>query len=116
MLIPSEVKIYLYTLPADMRKSIDGLCIMVSDVLQMNPMDGHLFLFRSKSGNKLKALYYEQNCFTLWYRRLEKGKFVFPKNAQGSIELTSEHFQWLLASDKYSRMDAMEAQKYTDFI
>lgn len=115
MLIPLDLKIYLYTLPTDMRKSIDTLCILISDVLKMNPMDGHLFLFRSKSGNKLKALYYEQNCFTLWYRRLEKGKFVFPKNAQGSIEMTSEHFSWLLASDKYSRMDAMEVQDYTNF-
>ena len=116
MLIPADVKIYLYTPATDMRKSIDTLCILISDVLKMNPTEGHLFLFRSKSGNKLKALYYEQNCFTLWYRRLEKGKFVFPKNAEGSIELTSEHFKWLLASDKYSRMDAMIAQKYENFI
>ena len=99
-----------------MRKSIDTLCILISDVLKMNPMDGHLFLFRGKSGNKLKALYYEQNCFTLWYRRLEKGRFVFPKNADGSIEMTKVHFDWLLASDKYSRMDAMGAQAYTNFI
>jgi transposase len=98
-----------------MRKSIDTLCMVVSDVLKLNPMDGSLFLFRSKGGNKLKALYYEQNCFTLWYRRLEKGKFVFPKNAEGSIEMTLEHFQWLLASDKYSRMDAMEVREYTHF-
>lgn len=116
MLIPENVKIYLYAQPADMRKSIDTLCIMISDVLKLNPMDGHLFLFRGKSGNKLKALYYEQNCFTLWYRRLEKGKFVFPKNAQGAIELTTEHFTWLLASDKYSRMDAMMPQEYIHFI
>ena len=116
MLIPETMKIYLYTLPTDMRKSIDTLCIMISDVLKMNPADGHLFLFRSKSGNKLKALYYEQNCFTLWYRRLEKGKFVFPKNAQGSIEMTREHFNGLLASDKYSRLDTMHWQEYSHFI
>lgn len=113
--MPLNVKIYLYTQPTDMRKSIDTLCILISDVLKMNPIEGHLFLFRSKSGNKLKALYYEQNCFTLLYRRLEKGKFIFPKNAQGSIEMTSAHFQWLLASDKYSRMDAMQVQDYQNF-
>ena len=115
MLIPESMKIYLYTLPTDMRKSIDTLCIMISDVLKMNPAEGHLFLFRSKNGNKLKALYYEQNCFTLWYRRLEKGRFVFPKNAHGSIEMTREHFHWLLASDKYSRLDAIDAQNHIHF-
>jgi len=115
MLIPEDVKIYLYVLPTDMRKSIDTLCVMISEVLKMNPIDGHLFLFRSKSGNKLKALYYEQNCFTLWYRRLEKGKFVFPKNAEGQIEMSRRHFAWLLASDKYSRMDAMQSTEYANY-
>jgi transposase len=107
MLIPDEIKIYLYNSPTDMRKSIDTLCIMVSEVLKMNPLDGHLFLFRNRYGNKLKALYYEQNCFTLWYRRLEKGKFIFARDAEGCIEMNREYFKWLLASDKYSRMDAM---------
>jgi transposase len=115
MLIPEDVKIYLYTPPTDMRKSIDTLCVMVSEILKMNPADGHLFLFRSRTGNKLKALYYETNCFTLWYRRLEKGKFVFPKNALGSIEVTREHFLWLLASDKYSRSDTTDAHQYEHF-
>lgn len=109
MLIAKNVKIYLYVPPADMRKSIDTFCVLISDVLNMNPADGHLFLFRNKTGNKMKALYYERNCFTLWYRRLEKGKFIFPKkDAQGAIEMTRDHFKWLLASDKYSRLDTMQ--------
>jgi transposase len=116
MLIPENIKIYFYTPATDMRKSIDTLCILVSEALKMNPSDGHLFLFRDRRGNKLKAIYYEQNCFTLWYRRLEKGKFVFPKNAEGHIELSPEHFNWLLASDKYSRMDAMSPVDYQNFL
>jgi transposase len=104
MLIPDDIKIYFYAQPVDMRKSIDTLCILVCDVLKMNPAEGCLFLFRSKSANKLKALYYETNCFTLWYRRLEKGRFVFPRDENGNIEMTREHFNWLLASDKYLRM------------
>lgn len=107
MLIPEEIKIYFYTQPVDMRKSIDTLCVLVSETLKLNPIDGNLFLFRGKSGNKLKALYYETNCFTLWYRRLEKGRFVFTRDAQGCIEMSREHFNWLLASDKYSRFDTM---------
>lgn len=108
MLIPDDIKIYFYTQPVDMRKSIDTLSVLVSDVLKMNPIDGSLFLFRGKSGNKLKALYYEINCFTLWYRRLEKGRFIFTRDATGCIEMSREHLKWLLASDKYSRIDAMQ--------
>lgn len=110
-----DAKIFLYALPTDMRKSIDGLCVMVSDVLKMNPSEGHLFIFRNRSGNKVKILYYELNCFTLWYRRLEVGKFIFPKDADGTIGLSREHFYWLLASDKYSRMAALEQREYHQF-
>lgn len=115
MLIPQTTKIYFYLPPTDMRKSIDSLSILIVDVLNMNPAGGHLFLFRSRKGNKLKALYYEPNCFTLWYRRLEKGKFVFPKNQEGQIEMSIEHFQWLLASDKFSRLEVMDS-KFENFI
>ncbi|HSW69294.1 MAG TPA: IS66 family insertion sequence element accessory protein TnpB [Gammaproteobacteria bacterium] len=115
MLMPNDIKIYFYTQPVDMRKSIDTLCVLVSEVLKMNPTEGYLFLFRSKSGNKLKALHYETNCFTLWYRRLEKGKFVFQKNSHDCIEMSQEHFKWLLASDKYSRREAFEGQNIAHF-
>ena len=115
MLIPSDIKLYLYTEVTDMRKSIDGLCILVVDALNMHPASGSLFLFRNRRGDKLKALYYERNCFTLWYRRLEKGRFIFPRNASGGMELSAEHFAWILSSDKYSRIDAMTADPPEEF-
>jgi len=115
MLMPENIKIYFYTQPVDMRKSIDTLCVMVAEVLKMNPTEGYLFLFRSKNGNKLKALHYETNCFTLWYRRLEKGKFVFQKKSEDCIEMSQEHFKRLLASDKFSRRDAFEANQISHF-
>jgi transposase len=114
VLIPLDAKIFFYLQPTDMRKSINTLCTLISEVLAMNPADGHLFLFRSRDGNKLKALYYEENCFSLWYRRLDKGRFIFPKNQQGNIEMSREHFKWLLESDKYSRLKTNE-EKFENF-
>ena len=115
MLIPDNIKVHLYCGITDMRKSINTLAIMVQDVLQMEPTSGHLFLFRSRGGDKLKALYYEEHSFTLWYRRLDKGKFIFPRNIQGHIELTNEHFQWLLASNKFVHYQGEEPVIYRDF-
>src|SRR5688572_23204124 len=115
MLIPKNSKLFLYNAPTDMRKSINTLMVLVSDTLQMNPASGHLFLFRNRYGDKLKALYYEPNCFNLWYRRLEKGKFIFPKDTQGQIEMSEEHFQWLLSSDKYTRLSVQAEQDYQHF-
>jgi len=115
MLLPEDVKIYLRLEPTDMRKSINTLSILVSETLDLNPGSGHLFLFRNRKGDKLKALYYVQNAFTLWYRRLEHGKYIFPSEKDGHIEVTAEHFQWLLASDKYSKLSAMTPVFYQDY-
>jgi len=111
----NNTKIYCYLPATDMRKSINTLCLLIADELKMDPTEGHLFLFRSRSKNKLKILYYEPNCFNLWYRRLERGHFVFPTNAQGLIEMSEEHFKWLLASDKYTQLEVAD-KKYTKFI
>lgn len=110
-----NIKILFYSHPIDMRKSINSLSILISETLHCNPADGTLFLFRNRSGNKLKALYYEINCFTIWYRRLEKGRYVFQKNTEGKVEMTREHFRWLLASDKYSCREASISQEISYF-
>ena len=114
LIIPEDIKIYFYTQPVDMRKSINTLCVLVTEIFKMNPADGSLFLFRGKSGNKL-TLYYEANCFTLWYRRLEKGRFIFARDADGCMEMSREHFKWLLASDKYTNLSAMQASQIENF-
>lgn len=116
MLIPDNIKLHLYCGITDMRKSINTLAIMVQDVLQMEPTSGHLFLFRSRGGNKLKALYYEEHSFTLWYRRLDKGKFIFPRNTQGHLELTPEHFNWVLTSNKFVYYQGDDLPIYCVFI
>ena len=115
MLIPDGVKVHLYCGVTDMRKSINTLAIMVQDTLHMEATCGHLFIFRGRSGDKLKALYYSEHSFTLWYRRLEKGKYIFPRNIEGHIELTREHFNWLLASNKFVHYQEDNPPIYRDF-
>lgn len=115
MMIPETTKVHLYCGITDMRKSINTLAILVKEVFNMEVTSGHLFLFRSRGGDKLKALYYEEQSFTLWYRRLEKGKFIFPRNTQGHIELTKEHLKWLMASNKFTFHQGENPVIYRDF-
>ncbi|MBA2651333.1 MAG: IS66 family insertion sequence element accessory protein TnpB [Tatlockia sp.] len=115
MLIPDTTKVHLYCGITDMRKSINTLAILVKDVFGMEITTGDLFLFRSRGGDKLKALYYEEQSFTLWYRRLEKGKFIFPRNTKGHIELTKEHLTWLMASNKFTFHQGEKPVIYRDF-
>ena len=114
-LLPSDVKVYLYLAPCDMRKSINTLSILVAETLQFNPSSGHLFLFRSRSKDKMKALYYSQNCFSLLYRRCEQGKFIFPHEEEGYIELTQEHFDWLLSSHQYQYVNSLTPTHCSEF-
>jgi len=62
-----------------MRKSIDGLSILVQEILQKDIFSGHLFVFCNKRGDKIKILYWDRNGFCLWYKRLERGIFRLPK-------------------------------------
>jgi transposase len=76
--LPLPVRIFLCTQYADMRKSHDGLARMVQEFLGADPLSGHLFVFRSKRGDRLKLLYWEAGGLAIWYKRLERGSFRFP--------------------------------------
>ncbi len=62
-----------------MRKSFDGLCGLVQAKLGQNPMSGDVFIFINKPRNRIKLLRWEQGGFVLFYKRLERGNFEFPK-------------------------------------
>jgi transposase len=71
-------RVLLCTLPTDMRKSFDSLAGLVRQHLGQDPLTGDLFVFRSKRGDRLKFLYWDNDGFALWYKRLEEGTFAFP--------------------------------------
>ena len=96
MWLTGNLKIWLYSKNIDMRKSIDGLSVIVADVLKQNPCGPEVFVFYNKKLDKLKILYWDKNGFCLWYKRLEKGKFMLPRMTENSYALTIEQLRWLL--------------------
>src|SRR5580700_10906158 len=80
----TEARIWLATAPADMRCGFDRLAELAQVVTSQNPMDGHLFLFRGRSGDRLKILYWDRDGYALWYKRLEEGLFKLPRVKEGS--------------------------------
>jgi transposase len=89
--------IWFYTSPIDFRRQIDGLIMIVADQLLLTPTSGQLFLFRDRSGKKVKLLWWDRNGFWMFYKRLEKGKFIFPKPTESAMSLTREQLSWLLS-------------------
>jgi transposase len=75
---PPTVKIFLGADPTDMRKGFDSLASLVESSMSLDPLSGHLFVFRSRRGDRIKVLWWDRDGYCLWYKRLEKGSFRFP--------------------------------------
>jgi transposase len=91
-------RIWLAAEATDMRSGFDRLAQRVQAVIGADPLSGHLFLFRSRSGNRLKILTWDRDGYVLWYKRLEVGVFKLPRVAPGagSIELRASELAMLL--------------------
>jgi len=81
----------------DMRKSIDGLAVLVKEGFALDPFSPALFVFCNRQRDKLKILYWDHNGFWLYYRRLERGTFRWPTDERTTpITITRRQLRWLL--------------------
>ena len=113
-MLPNNSKVLLYNKSVDMRKSIDGLAIIVSDALSMNPSDGSLYIFYNKKYDKLKMLFWDRNGFTLLYKRLEKERFKIPKLVTEQV-ISYEQMRWLFDGLDINEVKGFKALKYSVF-
>lgn len=81
--ISPAIRIYLATGATDLRRSIDGLAALVRERLALDPLSGHLFLFRNRRGDRLKILAWDHSGFWVLYKRLERGTFAWPPEPAG---------------------------------
>ena len=85
LLLPPSVRILLAAEPVDLRKSIDGLSALVRTQWKENLYAGHLFVFVSRRGNRVKILSWDKGGFVITYKRLEKGRFRLPRFHEGAL-------------------------------
>lgn len=90
-------KVYFASKPVSMRLGFDGLAALVRPLFAVEPYCGHVFLFRSKSGNYLKALHWDGTGLCLFAKRLERHRFVWPPLMEGGVVLTSAQFALLIS-------------------
>jgi transposase len=76
-----RARIWLASEATDMRCGFDRLAERVHGVIGEDPLSGHLFVFRSRRGDRLKILQWDRDGFVLWYKRLEEGVFKLPRAA-----------------------------------
>ena len=88
--------IYIVCGHTDMRKSSDGLAAIIQQQFQLDLFSSSAFLFCGRRRDLLKVLLWEEDGFLLLYKRLENGKFTWPRNEQEVRDLTHEQYIWLM--------------------
>jgi transposase len=111
--VSAHTKVYFAREPVDMRRQIDGLAVQVQEVLALNPMSAHVFVFRNQRGDRLKGLYWDRNGFVLFYKRIERGRFQWPNVLAGSIELGLRELHWLLEGQNLSERNTGQSVSAT---
>lgn len=88
--------VYLAVGVTDLRKSIDGLSVIVQETFKLDPFSRHLFVFCNRKKDKIKVLEWDGDGFWLHYKRLEKGRFQWPDGKAQSLAISQREFRWLL--------------------
>ncbi len=92
-----QVEVFLCREAVDMRKSINGLSVLVEQALGLDPFAEQLFVFCNRKRDKVKILYWERSGFVLWYKRLEKERFPWPREgAEAVVSMNGRELNWLL--------------------
>jgi transposase len=102
-------QVYLVSRPVDLRNGFDGLAAKAQQIVGADPFAGHLFLFRGKRGDYLKALYWDGSGLCLFAKRLEKGRFVWPPIVDGALTLTPAQLALLIEAMDWRRTVAPPA-------
>lgn len=98
----------------DMRRGIDGLVSIVQQSFELNPFEDNLFLFCGRKADRIKALYWDINGFVMLYKRLEEGKFQWPRNNNEAKSLTRQQLRWLMEGLKIDQPKAHKAVEKLD--
>lgn len=113
MMLPRHPKrVFLAVGNTDMRKSINGLSVLVEQAMDLDPFAGDLFVFCNRRRNMVKILYWDKNGFALWHKRLEKHRFHWPTNTDGVVSLQTKELEWLLAGLDFTRAHAQLSYRF----
>ena len=94
--VPAGARVYLAAGVTDMRKGFDGLAMLVQEHLRRDPFSGQAFVFRGRRGDLIKVLWWDGQGLCLFAKRLEKGRFVWPRRRSGAVALTPAQLSMLL--------------------
>jgi len=98
--LPSQIRVFLYRQPTDMRKSFHGLVALTESALGQDPLSGSFFVFVNRRRDRVKILYWGQTGYCIWYQQLQRGTYQLPKHdeldAAEALEMTRTQLSLIL--------------------
>ena len=104
--------VYLYVPPVDMRKSINGLAVLVETALGLDPFAEALYVFSNRRRDRLKILAWDRSGFVLYYKKLERERFHWPRSEDSQLMLTARQLDWLLEGYNLALMRPHASLRY----
>jgi transposase len=100
---PAGAHIWIAAGVTDLRRGFTGLSALVQTALVQDPFAGHVFVFRGRRGDLIKLLWFDGDGLCLFAKRLERGRFVWPRAESGSVSLTRAQLSMLLEGIDWRR-------------
>jgi transposase len=94
--VPSSSHVWLAVGKTDMRRGMNGLALQVQEALKQDPHAGDLFVFRGRRGDLVKIIWHDGLGMSLYAKRLEKGRFVWPTPVDGIVGISSAQLAYML--------------------
>ncbi|WP_271606737.1 MULTISPECIES: IS66 family insertion sequence element accessory protein TnpB [unclassified Bradyrhizobium] len=94
--IPSGVRVWIATGHTDMRRGMRSLALTVQESLKRDPHGGDLYIFRGRSGDLVKILWHDGLGMSLYAKRLDRGKFIWPSASDGAISISAAQMAYML--------------------
>jgi transposase len=94
--LPGRMRVWIATGHTDMRRGMQGLSLLVQEHLGRDPFGGDVFVFRGKSGSLIKAIWHDGIGLSLYSKRLERGRFIWPAAKDGVVPLSAAQMSFLL--------------------
>ena len=94
--VPLDVKVWLASGVTDMRRGMNGLALQVQQVLQRDPHAGDLYVFRGRRGDLIKIVWHDGLGMSLYAKRLERGRFIWPSPTDGAISISAAQLSYML--------------------
>ena len=95
-MIPSGARVWIAMGHTDMRKGMQGLALLVQQHLKRDPHGGDLFVFRGRAGSLVKIVWHDGIGMSLYAKRLEKGRFIWPSPADGVVAISAAQLAYIL--------------------